>query len=352
MSIFETAYQHQNNIERRGTRLRHIPSVIASTALLAAVLGGCSAEQKSPQQPDLPERSAPPTAPYSLDTNEAYFGDVAAMKNYTDDPKTLEHLDALAQVPVAQWLADSSEKTTQSLKASLQKSQQAGTIPLFVAYNIPGRDVGGYSTGGIDSAADYRDWTNMISQTIGDQPAVIVLEPDALAHLPELDGAAADERTTLLADAVDTFNDNDQTAVYLDAGNSAWLPADEMATLLKKVADKTEYGISGISLNVSNFKSADETISYGEKIQQAYGEGLFMMIDSSRNGAPDAVPAGTWCNPEGQRLGTVDPDFSTDAPVEQAFIKTPGQSDGECGIGSKPAGEFDGELLFHQLGDR
>jgi len=352
MSIYETSHENSISIERRG-KYRQITSLVASTALLGAVLGGCSSkEDTSPQPPDMPERNAPTSAPFSLDTNEAYFNDVASMQDYTDDPQTREHLDILMDVPVAEWLFDSSEKTKTSLNSALEKSQQAGTIPLFVAYNIPGRDVGGYSTGGTESATDYSEWVSTISQTIDDQPAVVVLEPDALPHLPELGDAAADERTTLLADALDTFHDNEQTAVYLDAGNSGWLPPDEMAQLLKKVAAKTKHGLSGISLNVANFVSADDTAAYAQAIQQAYGDDLYVLIDSSRNGAPEAIPTGAWCNPEGQRLGEIDPDFTSDAAVEQAFIKTPGQSDGECGIGSKPAGEFDGELLFHQLGDR
>lgn len=352
MSIYETSHENSISIERRG-KYRQITSLVASTALLGAVLGGCSSkEDTSPPPPELPTRNAPASAPYSLDTNEDYFDDVASMKDFTDDPQTLEHLDTLMEVPVAQWLFDSSEKTKTALTSSLEKSQQSGTIPLFVAYNIPGRDVGGYSTGGTESAADYGEWVSTISQTIDDQPAVVVLEPDALPHLPELDESAADERTTLLADALDAFHENEQTAVYLDAGNSGWLPANEMAQLLQQVAAKTSHGLSGISLNVANFISAEDTTAYAQAIQQAYGEDLYVMIDSSRNGAPDAIPAGEWCNPEGQRLGEIDPDFTSDTAAEQAFIKTPGQSDGECGIGSKPAGEFDGELLFHQLGDR
>jgi len=351
MSIYETSHQNSSSIERRNATFRRVTSAVASTALFSALITGCSPENIPVERADLPERNAPPSAEYSLDTNDIYFDDIAAMKEFTDNPKVLEHLDTLLKVPVAEWLFDSSQKTKDMLSLSLDESEQSGTIPLFVAYNIPGRDLGGYSTGGTDSAEDYKDWTGMISESIGDRKAVVVLEPDALPHLPELNSAAAEERTDLLASALDTFNNNENTAVYLDAGNSSWLPANEMADLLKKVSGKTEHGLAGISLNVANFISDEETEAYGEAIQQAYGQDLYVMIDSSRNGAPDAVPEGEWCNPEGQRLGTIDPDFTSDAPVEHAFIKTPGQSDGECGIGSKPAGEFDGELLFHQLGD-
>jgi len=56
-----------------------------------------------------------------------------------------------------------------------------------------------------------------------------------------------------------------------------------------------------------------------------------------------------WCNPEGQTLGEVDPLFDARQAVETAYIKTPGQSDGVCGISQKPAGEFDSHLLLDQL---
>jgi len=352
MSIYETSHQNSSSIERRNATFRRVTSAVASTALFSALITGCSPENKPVERSELPERNAPSSsAPYSMTTNEVYFQDVAAMKDFTDNPEVLEHLDALLEVPVAEWLYDNSKKTEDKLVASLSSSEKADAIPLFVAYNIPGRDLGGYSTGGTETDGEYKDWLGMISYNIADRPAVIVMEPDALPHIPELDEAAANERIELLAAALDTFKDNANTAVYLDAGNSSWLEAGDVAELLKRVSEKTENGLTGISLNVANFISDEETEAYGEAIQQAYGQDLYVMIDSSRNGAPDAVPEGEWCNPEGQRLGTIDPNFTSDAPVEHAFIKTPGQSDGECGIGSKPAGEFDGELLFHQLGD-
>ena len=351
MSICEVFNEKNISIEKHNAHLRRVMTAIASTALLSALLSGCSPEKEAVEQMRLPERNAPSSAAYSLSTNDVYFRDVATMKKFTDDPKVIEHLDTLLNVPVAEWLFDSSEKTKDRLSSSLDKSEQAGTIPLFVAYNIPGRDLGGYSTGGTDSAEAYKEWVDVISQSIANRQAVVILEPDALPHIPELDNAAAAERIDLLAGALDTFSGNENTAVYLDAGNSTWLVAGDLAELLKKVSSKAKNGLSGISLNVANFISDKDTAAYGEAVQQAYGQKLFIMIDSSRNGAPGAVPLGKWCNPEGQRLGTIDPDFTRDAPVEQAFIKTPGQSDGECGNGGKPAGEFDGALLFRQLGD-
>lgn len=351
MSIYEVFNERDISIEKHNANLRRVTTAIASTALLGALLSGCSPEKEAVENMHLPERNAPPSAAYSLSTNDVYFGDVTTMKKFTDDPKVIEHLNTLLDVPVAEWLFDSSEDTKNRLSLSLDKSEQAGTIPLFVAYNIPGRDLGGYSTGGTDTVEAYKEWVGVISRAIADRQTVVILEPDALPHIPELDNAAADERIDLLVSALDTFSSNENTAVYLDAGNSTWLEASVLAELLKKVSSKAKNGLSGISLNVANFISDEDTAAYGEAVQQAYGQKLFVMIDSSRNGAPGAVPTGKWCNPEGQRLGTIDPGFTRDAPVEQAFIKTPGQSDGECGNGGKPAGEFDGELLFRQLGD-
>ena len=71
------------------------------------------------------------------------------------------------------------------------------------------------------------------------------------------------------------------------------------------------------------------------------------VIDTSRNGVgPWEPPVGVypdaqdWCNPPGRGLGLA-PTLETGTPLVDAYlwIKTPGESDGECTRGLGPAGE-------------
>ena len=72
-----------------------------------------------------------------------------------------------------------------------------------MAYNLPHRDCsGGASKGGAPAAAEYRGWIDQLIKGIGDQPALVILEPDALADLQCLDKDKRAERLGLINYAV------------------------------------------------------------------------------------------------------------------------------------------------------
>jgi endoglucanase len=97
----------------------------------------------------------------------------------------------------------------------------------------------------------------------------------------------------------------------------------------------------GFSLNVSNFYSTSEEVTYGESVSQLLG-GAHYVIDTSRNGrGPSQDEATNWCNPSGRSLGAV-PTAVTGAEHADAllWIKRPGESDGECDRGDPNAGSW------------
>jgi endoglucanase len=141
------------------------------------------------------------------------------------------------------------------LLASLQRA-----VPIFVAYNIPGRDCSEYSAGGAPSDAAYEAWIDSISRALGDAKAVVLEEPDALANLPGYCGSAyATEfpditNTTRIDDiryAVSTLENDPNISLYLDGGNSDWQNVGGMAeTLVAADVQDTQ----GFFLNVSNYQ--------------------------------------------------------------------------------------------------
>lgn len=340
---YESVVQEAPN-ERSKARSLLARTAFASGMTVNLIFAGCGDDN------DIPERNSPATAPYSLENNFDYRDNLRRVLNYTEDPTSRENVNNLIHMPIAEWLTQSLEKTQKTIRENITQSITTDSIPMFVAYNIPKRDLGGESRGGLPGADVYKDWVHGISDAIGDNAAVIILEPDALAHADDMDGAEKINRLGLISYALEVFQDNSHTAVYLDIGNSRWLSPQAAAELLHQVSPNKP--IPGISLNVANRRSEAETREYAQQIEEAYGHELYVMIDNSLNGAPDTAEITEWCNPEGQKIGTLnDVAFDRDAKVEAAFIKVPGRSDGRCGTSDAPAGEFDGRLLLDQVSE-
>jgi endoglucanase len=239
-------------------------------------------------------------------------------------------LAKLAQQPQAAWFGDWNGRDPSSdVRAAVGIMQAAGALPVLVAYDIPGRDCGGYSAGGARSPGAYRAWINALAHGIGSGRAVVVLEPDAL---PELDCMTArDQRTTLalLSYAVRKLGSGSGTAVYLDAGNRGWQPPAVIAARLRR-ADVA--AARGFSLNVSNFDWTASEESYGNRISSLVG-GKHFVVDTSRNGRGPAAAA-AWCNPSGRGLGRPASTATGDPLADALFwIKAPGESDGSCNGG-------------------
>lgn len=333
-------------------RFEQLPVRVGTVAFgvvaLTAVMTGCTTENEPRPLIEM-ERNAPDTAFYSFAGNDAYYQDLESMQPFAPNPEAADRLEALRQTPIATWLHHPTNEVGGVVSEILESSSDTNSLPLFVAYNIPNRDLGNWSQGGAGDTDAYIEWVQTVSDAIGDHQAVVVLEPDALPQSSELSGEEKEARLSTLASALDAFHDNENTAVYLDAGVNTWLAPEETASLIQQVADKSENGVHGISLNVSNYRAEADIKEYGEQVQQALGQRLYVLADNSRNGAPEAIADEDWCNPAGQRIGSTDGKFDSTLYFETAYIKTPGQSDGECGISSKPAGEFDGDLLFEQL---
>lgn len=247
----------------------------------------------------------------------------------SSDPADAALIAKIANEPKAIWMGDWSGDIQSAVQSEMTKAQLANNLPVFVAYNIPERDCGGYSSGGATSAQAYQTWIDGFAAGIGNGRAAVILEPDAIAQITCLSSADQQTRYNLISYAVQKFKSLGQTAVYIDAGNSSWIDAPDMASRLEQ-ADIQQ--ANGFSLNVSNFMSDSDSITYGQQISGLVG-GKHFVIDTSRNGNGPA-PDNAWCNPEGRALGDK-PTAQTSNPLVDAYlwIKYPGESDGTCNGG-------------------
>ncbi len=238
----------------------------------------------------------------------------------------------IADQPTAVWFGEWSGEVES--KARALSSQAQGKILVLVAYHIPYRDCGSYSAGGAEPSA-YRQWIDALARGLGSHPAIVILEPDALAQLDCLTEATQKERLELLRYAVQSLKKSGQARVYLDGGHSAWKSVEDMADRLSQAGVEQA---DGFALNVSNFETSANNLQYGQRLGKRLGNKNFV-IDTSRNGmGPD--PQGIWCNPSKRALGEP-PRLNPGWPMVDAllWIKRPGESDGACN-GGPAAGQW------------
>ncbi len=243
----------------------------------------------------------------------------------TTRPEDAARMELIATQPTAKWFGEWNSDVQSSVTKYVEKVTAAGNLPVMVAYNFPDRHCDGSSS---LTREEYLAWIQEFANGIGTYEAVVILEPDALPHR-----CFTNERALLIKQAVEILKVGAGTSVYLDAGHSNWVSADEMATRL------TQAGIEqadGFSLNVSNFYTTEENVAYGNTVSALVG-GKHFVIDTGRNGNGSN---GEWCNPSGRHIG-VNPTTESGYDLVDAllWIKPPGQSDGECN-GGPPAGDW------------
>ncbi|HET9381011.1 MAG TPA: glycoside hydrolase family 6 protein [Streptomyces sp.] len=316
------------------SRLIHALAVLAVLGLAA----GCSSAPDAGEAP-LPgassRRSDPGSSPFWVDPASPAARQIRMWRRQgrTEDAELLRRI---ADHPAALWPTGERDPAPQ-VRAAARAAGRAGRTAVLVAYNIPHRDCGQHSAGGAADADAYRRWIGRFAGAIGDAEALVVLEPDAVAHV--VDGCTPveyhAERERLLAEAVDRLTRQPRTTVYLDAGNPDWIKEPG-----KLVAPLRRAGIGdadGFALNVSNFQTDEAAAAYGRALSEGLG-GKHFVVDTSRNG--NGPLEGSWCNPPGRALGTR-PTADTGEPALDAYlwIKRPGESDGTC-EGGPPAGRW------------
>ena len=245
-------------------------------------------------------------------------------------------LKRIADQPTALWPAGEIDPGP-VIRAATAAARQEGRTALFVAYDIPHRDCGQHSAGGAGDADAYRAWIGKFADALGDAKALVVLEPDAVAHMVDgcTPGEYQGEREQLLSEAVVRLKQQSGTRVYLDAGNPSWI--QDSSKLVEPLKRAGVEEADGFSLNVSNFQTDAVTKKYGVQLSRDLG-GKHFVVDTSRNG--NGPLDGAWCNPPGRGLGTR-PTTDTGEQSLDAYlwIKRPGASDGTC-EGGPDAGQW------------
>ena len=259
---------------------------------------------------------------------------VVAERQLVAEGQTAEaaEMQKIASHPEATWLT--TDSSTSVVPQMMTAAAAAHTVPVFVAYDIPDRDCGGYSSGGAADTADYESYINSLVSDLAGRKAIVVVEPDALSDLSCQSSSEQQSYYQMIGYAVQQIDTDANANVYVDAGNPTWQPAATEAAALQEAIGSSR---AGFSVNVSNFSSAATSIAYGDAISKLAG-GRHFVIDTSRAGA--SVATGVWCNPAGAKMGH-EPTAYTNVALLDAYlwVKDLGESDGTCN-GGPAAGQF------------
>jgi endoglucanase len=296
-------------------------------------------------------------------------------------------IEAMVAVSHAVWVTQGSPaEARDDVKRWIKLADKQHAVPVLVAYNVPGRDCGGYSGGGAHTTAEYTAWVDGFANAIGGHRAVVVLEPDGLANIDCLTPEQRVARFVELNYAVDRFESRPHTSVYLDAGHSNW---QSVGTIAQRLVEAGVERSQGFFLNVSNYQPTAQQVQYGRWISNciAFAEnpdeggwrlghydycasqyypaspgdystwhlsdewyaanmGLAVatthfVVDTSRNGQGPWHPsvsypdAQDWCNPPGRGLGAPPTADAGAGELVDAYlwVKVPGESDGQCNRG-------------------
>src|SRR5262245_16450129 len=176
--------------------------------------------------------------PGSAAEQQAIAWDAAGRRN---DAATIRKI---AAQPAARWFG-ADANITDDVNTLLSAAAQAGQVPVLVAYNIPGRDWGGFSSGGAASSAEYLSWLDRFAAGLGQKPAIVIVEPDAVAQA--VDGCMPSdqvaERFRLVRAAVEKLSADRSAIVYLDAGNAGWPNRPEFASALRQAGAEEASGL-------------------------------------------------------------------------------------------------------------
>jgi endoglucanase len=250
--------------------LLHRFGLFSCLALSIAACGGSQPEASAPtpdsgpptpavaKEEPLTDAPKPPKAEGNPFKNMKLWIDPDSLSMLTanslrkKDPEKAKILDKIAQQPQAMWVGHWNKDVKRYMEYVIGKTKADGAAPIFILYNVPGRDCGQHSSAGaIETADQYRRWIRKIATGVGQEKVVFVLEPDALGLLDKNENGAQcltpekqAERLAIIWDAVKVLRQNPNAAVYLDAGHAHWAPADVMAERLKKAGLEDANGFS------------------------------------------------------------------------------------------------------------
>ena len=250
-------------LHHRSRRLIGLAVLVAATTLAPGIAQAA-------------QTTAAPVPDHTIATDTRFFvpppadGSVQQIAQLlkSGDPKDAALIAEMEATPAAVWLTGGTpDQVAQQVRTTMFEASLERAEPVFVVYDIPGRDCSQYSAGGALDTAAYEAWVAAVAHAVGTAHAVMLVEPDSLGNMPSDCGLTTStypftdaERFTELDYAVTALEDDPDTSVYLDGTNSHWQQVGNISSRLLQadVADT-----QGFFLNVSNYQTNAASEDYG-----------------------------------------------------------------------------------------
>jgi endoglucanase len=270
------------------------PRALAGGAILLAALAvGATAARKVVAPPARPAPQ-PVRRAHRLDPRTRFLssepppGAVAQIGGLLKANATRDAalLSAMVATPTGIWfLGGTPEQVRGEVSDAVTRGGRQGRVPVLVAYNHPFRDCTGYGLIGAADTAAYDAWIDGFAAGIGNERAIVILEPNSLGLIPygvHLDGrpdnckpthasvsgervaapgATPEERYAQIDHALGVLTAKaPNAAVYLDGTHSSWLTVGDAARRLARAGvDRA----AGFFLNAGNYQPTRRVIQYG-----------------------------------------------------------------------------------------
>lgn len=260
-------------------KLRHILVISILLVVLIASASGFALAKKGTGGIDTNTRFYVPKPNHGA---KVQYADLMSSGNKAD----AKLIRKMTLTPQAVWFTKGTPKSVkQDVKNTVKRAAAKKSVPVLVAYNIPFRDCAQFSAGGATTVQEYMDWIDGFAAGIGNERAVVILEPDGLGIIPWYkqfrgtdaeagdyewcqpaeanEATAADERFAMLNYAVDALKAKPNVTVYLDGTHSSWLGSGDAAhRLIQAGVERAD----GFYVNVSNYRLTEHLAKYGQWI--------------------------------------------------------------------------------------
>ena len=257
-------------------------AVVVSTSLVTGSVATASSAAASTSAQTVVSRGIVPGTRFFVPPPSAGAPQQIVQLLKAGDLKDAALIAEMEAFPRAVWFTSGTPAQVQlQVQQTMAEAAVERAVPVLVAYDIPGRDCAQYSAGGALDEADYEAWIDGLAQGIGNQKAIVILEPDALGNMPSNCGLSSSiypftdaERIAELQYGVAALESHPGVSVYLDGTHSAW---QSVGTITQRLLEANVQDTQGVFLNVSNYQPTAELIDYGTWISDC----IAMVTDSS-----------------------------------------------------------------------
>jgi endoglucanase len=248
----------------------------------------------------------------------------------------------IASQPIFRWIGKTDRNPERNTRVFLQRAAERapGTVPGITVLAHQGESCKhGYTGGGGKLDSRYRRWFKRFAKGLGNNRAIVALEPDGLGTLKCLRGSRRLSRLRNMRFATQLLSKKPNVTTYIDAGASDWRPAGEMARYLRASGVSR---VRGFALNITHFDTDANNLRYGMRISRMLG-GKHFVINSDENGRGRVwyrrwinraanlwKTVNVWCNPKRSGLGTRPVALAHPRLDGYLWMSRPAASAGKC----------------------